>query len=83
MIKAILILNTAGKVRLVRIYDETVSIQNLSNADEQALTSTEALIQELTVKIASRKDHYCNFIDDCTSVLRPNKVIYRYTISRI
>ena len=33
MIKAILILNTAGKVRLVRIYDETVSIQNLSNTD--------------------------------------------------
>jgi len=31
------------------------------------------------VKISARKESYCNFIDDCTSVLKPNKVIYRYT----
>lgn len=34
-------------------------------------------MSEVTQKVAQRKDHYCNFIDDCTSILPPHKLIYR------
>ena len=37
MIKAILILNTSGKVRLVRVYDETVSQQTHNKTTLQML----------------------------------------------
>ena len=77
MIKAIYILNTAGKVRLVRVFDESVSTYiNLKNT--KAMTNSEEVVQELTAKVAARKDHYCNFIDDCQSVIKPHKVVYRY-----
>lgn len=36
------------------------------------------MIAELNTKIGVRKDNYCNFIDDCVSVIPPNKVVYRY-----
>lgn len=29
------------------------------------MTNSEEVVQELTAKIAARKDQYCNFIDDC------------------
>jgi AP-3 complex subunit sigma len=35
------------------------------------------VIAELSQKVTLRKDTFCNFIDDCTSVLPPHKVIYR------
>lgn len=38
----------------------------------------ESVITELNQKIGLRKDHYCNFIDDCVNVISPNKVVYRY-----
>jgi hypothetical protein len=42
------------------------------------MTNSEEVVQELTAKVAARKDHYCNFIDDCQSVIKPHKVVYRY-----
>ena len=30
--------------------------------------------------MAARKEDYCNFIDDCVSVLPHQKVIYRYSL---
>ena len=44
------------------------------------MTNSEEVVQELTVKVAARKDHYCNFIDDCQSVIKPHKVVYRYVL---
>ena len=42
------------------------------------MTSAESVVAELTSKVAARKDNFCNFIDDCASVLPPHKVVYRY-----
>ena len=81
MIKAILILNTSGKVRLSRVYDDNVNSHllyfHIYYLSRQSITNIEAVISELNLKIGLRKDHYCNFIDDCVSVISPNKVVYR------
>lgn len=51
MIKAIYILNTSGKVRLVRVFDETVTPFFLY-LYPQAITNSEEVVQELTGKVA-------------------------------
>lgn len=71
MIKGILILNTSGKVRLVRVYDETViflpkpEFVHIYYLYRQSIKSQEEVLAELNLKIGLRKDNYCNFIDDC------------------
>jgi len=73
MIKAIVILNSNGKTRLVRLYDDSVRLPSTS----QCIQSKEALVKELFAAIQLRKEAYCNFIDDLQSVVAPAKVVYR------
>jgi len=71
MIKAIIILNSNGKTRLMRIYDESVSCLT------QCMVNKEDLVKELFGAIQARKESYCNFIDGLTNVVHPAKVVYR------
>ncbi|KPA79232.1 putative adaptor complex AP-3 small subunit [Leptomonas pyrrhocoris] len=67
MIKAVLIINTAGKVRLLSCYEKGIS-----------LAQQQELVRSIHRAISRRGDELCNFVDDFHEWPTPDtRVIYR------
>ena len=67
MIKAVLILNTAGKIRLVHFYESSI------RASEQ-----QDLVRKVFRAVSKRGDELCNFIDNFSEWPTPDtRVVYR------
>ncbi|GET89002.1 adaptor complex AP-3 small subunit, putative [Leishmania tarentolae] len=67
MIKAVLIINTAGKIRLLSFYEKTIS-----------LAQQQELVRSIHRAITRRGDELCNFVDNFREWPTPDtRVIYR------
>ncbi|KAK7195586.1 adaptor complex AP-3 small subunit [Novymonas esmeraldas] len=67
MIKAVLIINTAGKIRLLSFYEKVIS-----------LAQQQELVRSIHRAIARRGDELCNFVDNFKEWPTPDtRVIYR------
>ncbi|AIN98783.1 adaptor complex AP-3 small subunit, putative [Leishmania panamensis] len=67
MIKAVLIINTAGKIRLLSFYEKTIS-----------LTQQQELVRSIHRAISRRGDELCNFVDNFKEWPTPDtRIIYR------
>lgn len=67
MIKSIMIINTAGKIRLVNFYENHINV-----ADQQEL------VQKVHRNISKRSDRLCNFVDGFTEwPTADTRIIYR------
>lgn len=67
MIKAVLIINTSGKIRLLNFYEKQIS-----------LVQQHELIKKIYLAIAKRGDELCNFVDPFTEWPTPDtRIIYR------
>ncbi|KAG5478049.1 hypothetical protein GH5_04913 [Leishmania sp. Ghana 2012 LV757] len=67
MIKAVLIINTAGKIRLLSFYEKTIS-----------LAQQQELVRSIHRAISRRGDELCNFVDNFKEWPTPDtRVIYR------
>jgi len=68
MIKSIMIVNTSGKARLLKFYENKTEPQQ------------QAIIREIFQLVSRRSDHMCNFVElsENTSWEGDTKVIYRH-----
>lgn len=67
MIKAIFVVNTSGKIRLVNFYEN-----HINTSDQQEL------VQKVFRVISKRSDHLCNFVDGFTEwPTADTRIIYR------
>lgn len=67
MLKAVVIMNTAGKVRLLNVYEKSIS-----------LAQQQELVRLIHRAIVVRSDDLCNFVDDFNGWPTPDtRVIYR------
>lgn len=67
MIKAVLIINTSGKIRLLNMYENHIT-----------LSQQQELVAKVFRAIAKRGDDLCNFVDNFTEWPTPDtRVIYR------
>jgi AP-3 complex subunit sigma len=67
MIKAVVIINTSGKARLARFYDDLVRDRQVESRDD--------VIKRLFAACARKGEHCCNFIEDV--ILPGGKIVYR------
>lgn len=67
MIKAVLIMNTAGKIRLIHFYEN-----NIRNREQQEL------VHKVFREVSRRPDDLCNFVDNFRDWPTPDtRLIYR------
>ncbi|KAG8346036.1 clathrin assembly sigma-adaptin protein 3 [Trypanosoma vivax] len=68
MIKAVIIINTAGKIRLLNVYEKDIS-----------LNMQQELVQRVHRLISRRSSDLCNFVDNFRDWPTPDtRVVYRH-----
>ena len=69
MIKAVIIINTSGKPRIVKFYEDMV--RNNQSNDKKNL-----IISQIYREVSSRGDYSCNFIEE-SRIWNDYKIIFR------